>query len=764
MTPAQSGDGGDPAAPIDVMVYPSQLTTRRVREDLLGLLARVVGGFMSGTAAELDDLVTRTLSDIGPMFDVDRAYMFRYDYELQTLSNTHEWCAPGITPEIDNLTDLPLDTFAWSYQEFQAGRPVNASDIANLPPEADAEREILAAQSIRSVLLLPMLFETNLYGFVGFDHVRDHRAWSEEEVQVLWIIVNAFARSIRRHELNEQLELASVVFSNAHEGIFVADRTGTILDVNPTFSEITGFARDEAIGQPLGILTSGLQGVGYHPGMWAAIADDGHWSGEMWNRRKDGSLFLERLTLSGVSGPNGEIDQYVGVFADITLIKQQEERLEQMAYYDPLTKLPNRTLLAHRMQQALSQTVRADSMMAVCYLDLDRFKPVNDEHGHEIGDRLLVEVAHRLSAALRAGDTVARLGGDEFVLILPHLASEADCRTLIERLQRRISLPFELVDGQNVEIGASIGIRLVPPADADPDTLLRQADQALYAAKQEGSGRAHFFDAEQDRQVSMKRARVTRVAAGLERREMEVHFQPIIDLTTGQVRSAEALVRWQDPVLGLVSPEAWLPLIEDEEVIVELGEFVLEQALLWGSAWQAAGTVPRINVNVSARELLDPQFPERLRRALEGHPDMDPGSLTLEVLESAALADLSSADTTLRKCRELGVQFALDDFGTGYSSLTYLQRLPVSMLKIDRSFVAGMATNDADHSIVTAVLQLARTFDLVAVAEGIESDEQRNALINLGCAFGQGYGIATPMPPEQFEQWVAQHHSSLTGG
>lgn len=762
MTEAPRGDDSEATTETDVNAYVSHLTTRRVREDLLGLLARVVGGFMSGTAAELDNLVTNTLSDIGPMFDVDRSYMFLIDYEKQTLSNTHEWCAPGVTPERDNLQDLPLEIFSWSLAEFSAGRPVIASDLADLPPEAEVERQTLEAQAIRSVMLLPMLFEDRLYGFVGFDHVRAHRVWSEEEIQVVRIIVNAFARSIRRHELNEQLELASVVFRNAHEGIFVADGTGTILDVNPTFSEITGFSREEALGQPLGILTSGLQGVGYHPGMWAAIADDGHWSGEMWNRRKDGSLFLERLTLSGVAGPEGDIDQYVGVFADITLIKQQEERLEQMAYYDPLTKLPNRTLLAHRMQQALSQTVRADSMMAVCYLDLDRFKPVNDEHGHEIGDRLLVEVAHRLSGALRAGDTVARLGGDEFVLILPHLASEADCRTLIDRLQRRIAQPFELVDGQSVEIGASIGIRLVPPSDADPDTLLRQADQALYAAKQEGSGRAHFFDAEQDRQVSMKRARVTRVAAGLERREMEVHFQPIIDLASGQVRSAEALVRWHDPVLGLVSPEAWLPLIEDEEVILELGEFVLEQALHWGSTWHANGTVPRINVNVSARELLDPQFPERLRRVLNAHPSMAPEALTLEVLESAALADLSSADTTLRRCRELGVQFALDDFGTGYSSLTYLQRLPVSMLKIDRSFVAGMAAHAADHSIVTAVLQLARTFDLVAVAEGIESEEQRSALLDLGCRLGQGYGIAKPMAPEQFEQWVAEHSQSLT--
>lgn len=723
--------------------------------DLLALLARAVGGFMSGTAAELDELIQMTLSDIGPMFDVDRAYLFRFDYDAETMTNTHEWCAPGISPEKDNLQDLPLDTFPWSLGEFREGRPMNASDLSELPPEAKAEREILAAQSIRSILALPMAYEEDLYGFVGFDHVRANRKWTKAELQVLQIIVNAFARSIKRHELNEQLELADVVFRNAHEGIFVADREGTILDVNPTFTDITGFTREEAVGRPLGILTSGLQGVGYHPGMWSAIADDGHWGGEMWNRRKDGSLFLERLTLSGVPGPDGEIDQYVGVFADITLVKQQEERLEQMAYYDPLTKLPNRTLLAHRMQQALNQTLQSDSIMAVCYLDLDRFKPVNDQHGHEVGDRLLVEVAHRLSSALRAGDTVARLGGDEFVLILPHLSSEADCLTLIERLQRRIAMPFELVDGENVEIGASIGIRLVPPADADPDTLLRQADQALYAAKQEGNGRAHVFDAEQDRQVSIKRARATRVADGLQRREMVVHFQPIVELATGQVRSAEALVRWLDPVLGLVSPAAWLPLIEDESVIIELGDFVIEQALSWGSTWREAGLLERINVNVSARELLDPAFPDRLQGQLHAHPAMSPAALTLEVLESAALADLTSAVTTLRRCRELGVQFALDDFGTGYSSLTYLQRLPVSMLKIDRSFVSGMAGSEADRSIVTAVLQLGATFGLESVAEGVESEDQRNALISLGCRFGQGYGIAPPMPPEEFQAWVA---------
>jgi len=728
---------------------------REVPGELLELLARAVGGFMSGTSASLDALIDEILSEIGPIFGVDRAYLFRNDPDNDTMSNTHEWCAPGISPERDNLQNLPNDLFPWWMAEHQADRPVNVSSLDELPPEAHAERDLLAAQSIQSLLALPMAFDGKLYGFAGFDHVRSRRVWTDEEIQVLRIIVSSFARAIKRHELDEQLQLASMVFSNAHEGIFVADREGVILSVNPTFTTITGYSADEAIGQSLAILSAGTQSSVLHHSVLTAIADDGHWTGEMWNRRRDGALFLQRLTLSGVPDSDGNVSQYVGVFADITLVKQQEERLEQMAYYDPLTRLPNRVLLAHRMEQALLRVTRDGGVrMAVCYLDLDHFKPVNDEYGHEVGDRLLVEIALRLTSALRAGDTVSRLGGDEFVLILPKLDSEDDCVRLIDRLQQRLSEPFELPDGSAVEVSASIGVRMVPPTDADPDTLLRQADQALYVAKQAGRGRAHFFDPELDRQVSQKRERASQIADGLASSQMEVHYQPIIDLRSGEVCSAEALVRWRVPHLGLVNPATWLPLIEEEPTMNDLGIFVLSEALTSVQRWREQGLCARVNVNVSARELGDSRYIHRLQALLADHPAVPAEALTLEVIESAAVADLNGAAQTLLAVRELGVNVALDDFGTGYSSLSYLRQLPVTNLKIDQSFVRTLGSDAGDRSIVTAMLQLARTFGITAVAEGVESAEQREELLRLGCDYGQGFGIAKPMVTADFEQWA----------
>lgn len=743
--------GSDPSEPSGG----AQLATRAVRLDLLGLLARVVRGFVTGTPEEFNALIDSTLSDIGPMFGVDRAYLFRFTGD-GLMSNTHEWCAAGVSPEKDNLQDLPIDMFPWWIDEHRADRPVNVSTLDELPPEAVAEREILEAQSIQSVLALPMLIDDTLYGFVGFDHVTSSHVWTAEEVQVLRIIVGAFARTIKRHELDEQLQLANTVFRNAHEGIFVADAQGIILSVNPTFTQITGFTAEEAIGQSLGILAAGSQVDAFHESVLGAIKDDGHWTGELWNRRKDGSLFLQRLTLSGVPGPQGALAQYVGVFADITIIKQQEERLEQMAYYDPLTKLPNRALLAHRMQQALLRATNEGSRMAVCYLDLDLFKPVNDDFGHEVGDRLLVEVAHRLTSAVRSGDTVSRLGGDEFVLILPNLDSHKACVRLIERLQERVAEPFEIPGGSLVEVTASIGVREVPPTDADPDTLLRQADQALYIAKQDGRGQAHFFDAEHDRRITQRRARASRVAEGLAHSQMEVHYQPIIDFDTGAVVSAEALVRWRDPLLGLVNPATWLPLIEEEPTIVDLGAFVLAEALNQLVQWRAQGVCEHVNVNVAAKELADPTFVDRLRTQLAAHPELPPDALTLEVLESVAVADLSAASEVLRACRDLGVHIALDDFGTGYSSLSYLRELPVSALKIDRAFVRELSLDEGDRSIVKAMMQLAETFHLVPVAEGVETLEQLNELIELGCRYGQGFGLAMPMGPEEFTAWAQQ--------
>jgi diguanylate cyclase (GGDEF)-like protein/PAS domain S-box-containing protein len=725
-----------------------------IREDLLALLARTASTFIARPTSELDANIDRTLASIGAMFDVDRAYVFTLSPDGGTMDNSHEWCAPGVEPQIANLKGLPADIAPWWMGELRAGRAINLTSLDDLPPDATAERGILEPQGIRSLLVLPLVWRGNLDGFAGFDHVRGERRWTEEEIEVLRVVVSSFAQGFERRRIDEQLELAASVFRNAHEGIFVTDAQERILEVNPTFTEITGYPRDEVLGRTPNLLSSGRHGPDFYAAMWDAINSKGLWRGELWNRRKDGTLYLERLTVSAVRDASGRVERYVGVFGDITRLREQAERLEQLAYQDALTKLPNRALLGDRMEQALAQARRGGSMLAVGYLDLDLFKPVNDRHGHAAGDRLLVEMAQRLKGTLRSGDTVARLGGDEFVVILPGLRSREECEALVDRLLRAVAEPYEVADGHVATMSASIGIRLVPPDDADADTLLRQADQAMYAAKQEGRGRAHFFDAERDRQVVMRRDQIARVGLGIAECEMVLHFQPVVDLRSGMVRFAEALVRWRRPDEGMLPPGEWLSAIEETPVVAELGDWVLDEALRRCGAWGAIGLCGGVSVNVSAFELRDPAFPDRVRRALGRHPGVHPSRLKLEVLESAALADIAAVTATMDACRAMGIEFALDDFGTGYSSLTYLKRLPATTLKIDRSFVANMLEDAGDRAIVTGVVELARVFDRASVAEGVESTAHVEALRELGCDMGQGYGIAPPMPADAFTDWL----------
>lgn len=610
-----------------------------LRSDLLALIARTASEFILHPTSEVDANIDRTLADVGRMFAVDRAYVFSFDDAAGSMSNTHEWCAPGISAQIENLQGIPVSMAPWWMEEMRAGRAINLATLDDLPPEAVGERAILEPQEIRSLLVLPLVWRGHLDGFVGFDHVRSERRWGEDEVAVLRIVTSTFAQ---------------------------------------------GFER----------------------------------------RRLDAG------------------------------IREREERLQQLAFFDALTKLPNRALLADRMDQALTQVRRSGRQLGVCYLDLDSFKPVNDRYGHDAGDRLLVETAHRLKAAVRAGDTVARLGGDEFVVLLPGLASARECEQLVDRVLRSVSEPFEVVPGSSVALSASAGVRIVPPDDADPDTLLRQADRAMYAAKQEGRGRSHLFDPEGDREVVRRRDHVSRIVAGLRAGEMEVHFQPVVELATGALRYAEALVRWNHPERGLLAPGEWLPAILDHESIAALGDWVLEAALAQAGRWHAAGIRCGVSVNVSAYELRSPFFAAHVTAALARHPDLPAGVLRLEVLESAALPDMAAADAVMRACAANGVAFSLDDFGTGYSSLNYLKSLAATSIKIDATFVRGMLADPGDRAIVLGVIGLARVFGRESVAEGVETPAHAAALREAGCDLGQGYGISPPLPPARFEAWA----------
>lgn len=555
----------------------------------------------------------------------------------------------------------------------------------------------------------------------------------------------------------ERQKLAASVFDNAHEGIMITDPKGRIIEVNATFTELTGYTRDEAVGRSADLLKSGHHEPGFYHAMWRTIRDVGYWRGEVWNRKKSGEIFVELLTISTVRNRYGEISQFVGIFSDITLLKQHQQRLEHLAHFDALTQLPNRMLLGDRMQTAMAQTERSSKVLAVCYLDLDGFKPVNDLYGHAVGDRLLVEVAQRLKSCVRAGDTVSRLGGDEFVLLFSSLDNVHECDHAIGRVITTLTQPF-MIDAHLISISASIGVTLFPNDGADADTLLRHADQAMYAAKQAGRNRYHLFDPESDRRARVRRDELSRLREGLARGEFALYYQPKVNMREGSVIGAEALIRWHHPEQGLLLPGQFLPAIEGSELAIELGDWVIREALQQMAQWRSAGLEMAVSINIAGNHLQSPAFARRLGELLACFPNVPAASLELEILETAALEDIALAAEIFAECRKLGVTFALDDFGTGYSSLTYFRRLPADILKIDQSFVRDMLDDPDDLAIVEGVIGLTQAFKRKVIAEGVETVEHGLVLLLLGCDVAQGYGIAHPMPAAALPEWVAKFH------
>jgi diguanylate cyclase (GGDEF)-like protein/PAS domain S-box-containing protein len=561
-----------------------------------------------------------------------------------------------------------------------------------------------------------------------------------------------------RKQAEDRLRLAASVFEHAQEGILITDADARILDVNPAFTAVTGYSREEAVGRNPEFLKSGHHPPEFFAEMWASLLESGAWRGEIWNRKKGGELFAELLAVTAVPGHEGGRGYFVGVFTDITQIKSQQQRLEHIAHYDALTQLPNRVLLADRLHIALAHARRSGELLAVCYLDLDEFKPVNDTYGHEAGDQLLVEVASRLSMGLRAGDTVARLGGDEFVLLLSSLRDIDECKRTLDRILRAVANPYAVRDAK-VELSASVGVAVYPLDDTDADTLLRHADQAMYAAKESGRNRYHLFDPEHDRRARAQREAMERIAEGLAGGEFRLYYQPKVDMRRGQVVGAEALIRWQHPERGLLPPSEFLPFIEDTELSVVAGDWVIETALAQMQAWRAAGLTLPVSVNISARHLQSAGFTDRLARALARHPSVSAGDLELEILETSALDDLLLVTSLIESCRGLGVSFALDDFGTGYSSLSYFKRLSAETLKIDQSFVRDMLRDSEDMAIVDGIIGLAEAFRRKVIAEGVEEVEHGILLLHLGCDLAQGYAIARPMPAGELPAWVANWHN-----
>lgn len=555
-----------------------------------------------------------------------------------------------------------------------------------------------------------------------------------------------------RKRAEDQLRLTAKVFSNTLEGITITDVSGNITDVNEAFCRISGYTREELIGKNPRMLQSGQQSQLFYSAMWQEILAKGHWAGEVWNHRKSGEAYAQWLSISAISNEEGRVTHYAGIASDITLIKHHEKQLERTAHYDALTGIPNRTLLSDRMKQAISRTAREQNMMAVCYLDLDGFKPINDTLGHEAGDRVLIEIAQRIQNTIRGGDTVARLGGDEFVILLLGQERGEECSQMLNRLLAAIAEPIDILD-KLVAVSASIGVSIYPLDDEDTDTLLRHADQAMYVAKQSGKNRFHIYDPALDQRARSQNELLRSIQAAILNDQFELYYQPKIDMRTAQLVGAEALIRWNHPEMGVLSPARFLPEIENSELDIAIGEWVIATALRQMDAWRASGLDIEISVNISAHHLESTHFVDKLQQQLQLHPDLPENRFQIEVLETAALEDIAVVSLIIEDCKKLGLSFALDDFGTGYSSLAYLSRLPVNVLKIDQSFMRNLMESRGDHAIVTGIIALSRAFNLCTVAEGIETKEQYDMLREMGCDVGQGYFIGRPMRAGQLLDW-----------
>ncbi len=543
-------------------------------------------------------------------------------------------------------------------------------------------------------------------------------------------------------------------FTHTSEGILITDADGVILDVNNAFTRITGYTRAEVLGQNPRILKSGRQSREFYAGMWTELKESGHWSGEIWNRGKGGQTIAEMLTISAVPDALGRTKQYVAIFSDLTPIKETERQLKHLAHFDLLTGLPNRALLTDRLRQEMARSNRLGRIIAIAYLDLDDFHVVNDQYGRNTGDQLLTAITHRLSAVLGEGDTLARVGGDEFAAVLLEIANIVESLALIGRLRDAVAEPVQLGELM-LQVSASIGVTFYPQAeDVEPDQLLRQADQAMYFAKLAGRSRYHVFDPTLDRSMRGRHEDLQRIRQAMQAQEFELYFQPRVNMCTGAILSAEALIRWRHPELGLLLPQYFLPVVEGNLLVVELGEWVIGSALAHMERWREEGLDIPVSVNIDALQLQEPRFVDRLKELLATHPEIQPSKLEFEVLESSAFQDLAQVSDVIRACSKLGVSFALDDFGTGYSSLSYLKRLPVDVLKIDQSFVHDMLDDPEDLSILEGVLVLANAFRRQAVAEGVETVDHGLMLLRLGCQVAQGYGIARPMPGSALAKWV----------
>ncbi len=547
-----------------------------------------------------------------------------------------------------------------------------------------------------------------------------------------------------RRAAEADLRLAAKVFEGSVEGILITDKSARILRINQAFLDITGYSEDEVIGQSPRMLQSGRHDEAFYRHLWMSLIETGSWQGEIWNRRKNGEVYPEWLTISAVSDESGEVTHYIGGFTDLSRQKQAEDHIQHLMYYDALTSLPNRTLFRDRFQQCMVRTRRSDDHTAFIHLDLDRFIKVNDTLGHSVGDQLLQQVGQRLSKNIRPMDFVARLGGDDFAIAVPALVTRAEVEEFLEKMVNVFAEPF-CIAKREIFLVPSMGVAIYPDDAGSYDEMVRYAETALHYAKRLGESYQFYhssMNTDADERLNMESA----LRRALERDEFHLHYQPQVDASTGEIIGVEALLRWERGDEGMVMPGRFIPLLEDTGLIIPVGEWVLRRACRDLQTWLAAACQPLpVAVNLSPRQFRSRDLVHMIDKVLK-ESGTDPRLLELEITESSVMDDPEFAMQTLQACHERGIRIAIDDFGTGYSSLSYLKRFPLDVLKIDRSFVADVPENDDDAAIIDTIIAMAHRLNLRVIAEGVETAAQQDFLREHGCDRAQGYYFGRPMP------------------
>ncbi len=711
-----------------------------------------------------ESILNDTAHTIGEALTADRALIYDICFDKHQAIALSEWLNPQFPDITSTKATYPLAIFIDAATELQRTHQWLTSHTNNINPylQHDGSGALLHDQmQIRSLLWYPFSFRKNGYFLLVINQIHSYREWAKEEIEFLdsasqqvSVALEKISLMEQRKQVENDLRIAATAFES-QEGMLITNSDNKILRVNRAFTEITGYTAEEIIGKNPNLMSSERQDSEFYDAMWHQINTTGNWDGEIWNKRKNGDIYPEHLTITAVKDAHGTVMNYVATFNDISVSKAAANEIKHLAFYDPLTHLPNRRLLLDRLQQSLATSARSGSSGSLLFIDLDNFKTLNDTLGHDIGDLLLQHVAERLTLCVREGDTVARLGGDEFVVMLEDLSSHpleaaAQTETIGHKILDTLNLPYQL-DSHEYFNSPSIGATLFSGHQLGIDELFKQADIAMYQAKKSGRNTLRFFDPEMQDSINHRVELEAELRNALENQEFQLHYQIQID-NLHQPLGAEVLIRWLHPKRGLISPFHFIPLAEETGLILPLGSWVLDMACVTLCRWQQSPATRDLvlAVNVSSRQFRQPDFVTQVQTIVQRHA-INPNRLKLELTESLLLDNIEDTIATMTRLRQIGIQFSLDDFGTGYSSLQYLKRLPLDQLKIDQSFIRDIVDDDSDKAIVHTIIAMSQSLNLDVIAEGVETEQQRLLLQEKGCMHYQGYLFGRPVPLEQFE-------------